>query len=293
MRTAKVKKVSYPRSITKAVEILADGSRKALPLSGGVSFIFSPLKGVEELVSLRTLPLNYIRPLKGGLEIGATTLISELVESKAVENYGDGILREAARRIGSTLNRNLITVGGNLVQPFIWSDLPTVALALGAKFHLRGKMGRTVEAADFFAQLPRNLLKPGEILTEISFPPLSGSGFRTAWRKFALTENDFAILKLAVVLNRRGRLCREITIVAGGGTVLPQRLFRAETVLTGKKASQSLVNQASDEAGLEIELSKDIRCSEKYKRDLTRALLRGILEEDLLDLELGETWKLF
>ena len=139
MRLPNMKRVSYPGTISEAVAILSDEKRNAVPLSGGVSFIFSSLSGVEELVCLRSLPLSYIKKKNGGLLVGATTLISELVESGAVGSYADGILLEAARRVGSTLNRNLITVGGSLVQPFIWSDLPAVALALGAKIKIQGK----------------------------------------------------------------------------------------------------------------------------------------------------------
>ena len=301
MRFPDLKRSSHPKTVAEAVEILSNAERQAIAVSGGVSFIFASHPGVEEVVFLRRLPLSYIRSREGGLEIGATTLISELVESKAVKTCAGGILWDAARRIGSTLNRNLITAGGNLVQPFIWSDLPTVALALGAKFRVQGKKARTIPAAEFFAQPPRDILEPGELLTEICFPAFpapprsapSGDGNRTAYRKFALTENDFAILKMAVVLDRRARLCREIAIVAGGGTVLPQRLSRAEQVILKKNASQSLVNQAADEAAAEIKLVKDIRCSEEYKRDVCRALLREILEEILLDQESGEAWKLF
>jgi carbon-monoxide dehydrogenase medium subunit len=307
MRFPNLKRSSYPKTVAEAVEILSNAERKAIAVSGGVSFIFAPHPGIEEVVFLRRLPLSYIRSREGGLEIGATTLISELVESKAATNYAGGVLWDAARRIGSTLNRNLITAGGNLVQPFIWSDLPAVALALGAKFRLQGKKARTIPAAEFFAQPPRDILEPGELLVEICFPPFSASARmaqphrpdtvgaynRAAYRKFALTENDFAILKIAVVLNRRGRFGREIVIVAGGGTILPQRLSRAEKVILKKNASQSLVNQAADEAAAEIKLVRDIRCSEEYKRDVCRALLRGILEEILLDQESGEAWKLF
>jgi len=75
-------------------------------------------------------------------------------------------------------------------------------------------------------------------------------------------------------------------------TVLPQRAASAEAILRGKAASQVLVNEASEAAAEEIKVSKDIRCTEDYKRDLTRAQVRGILERILLDQKVPE-WKLF
>jgi carbon-monoxide dehydrogenase medium subunit len=291
MRLTNLQKISFPESIEEAVRILSDEKRSAVPLSGGVSFVFSPLPAVEELVSLRNLPLRYVKTKSGGLQIGATTLIGEMVESRAVRTYADGALWEAARRVGSTLNRNLITIGGSLVQPFIWSDLPTVALALGAKFRIHGRKIQTVEAEKFFAKVPKQLLKSGELVTEIVFPPLP-SGSRTAYHKFTLTENDFALLKVAIVLNRRERLCRDITIVVGGAVILPQEVREAESVLRGKRVSQAMVNEASEVAAEEIKVAKDIRCTNDYKRQLCRVMVRGILEEIMLDQEVAETWKL-
>lgn len=292
VRLAELKKVSYPETVAEAVRILEEGKDRALPLSGGVSFVFAPLKSVEELVSLSRLPLRYIREEKGGLRIGATTPVADLAVSRAAEKYGDGILARTARRIGSTLNRNLITVGGNLVQPFIWSDLPAVVLALGAMVVIQGPGGkRTVKAEQFFARMPKQLLKEGELVTEVIFPPLPKNS-RTAYEQFGLTEVDFAYLKTAIRLSRAGKKCLDLTIVIGGATILPQRVVSAEAALRGKTGNQILVNEASEIAAEELKIHRDIRCSEDYKRDLARAQVRGILERILLDQKVPE-WKLF
>lgn len=289
---AELKKVSYPETTAEAIRILAEGEGRAMPLSGGVSFVFAPLQAVEELVSLSRLPLSYVREEKGALRIGATTPVADLAASREAEKYADGILHHSARRIGSTLNRNLITVGGNLVQPFIWSDLPAVALALAAAVVIQGPEGRrTLKAEKFFSRMPKQLLKAGELVTEVVFPPVVKNS-RTAYEKFTLTEVDFAYLKTAIQLSRSGKKCLDLTIAIGSATVLPQRAAGAEAVLRGKTADQVLVNEASETAAEEIKVSRDIRCSPEYKRDLARAQVRGILERILLDQKVPE-WKLF
>ncbi len=291
MKLADLQKVNYPETLAEAVRILSDETRGAVPLAGGISFIFAPMASVRELVCLSRLPLSYVKGENGGLRIGATTPIADLVASAPVKKYADGVLRGAARRIGSTLNRNLITVGGNLVQPFIWSDLSTVFLALDARIVIQGPKSRELPAEQFFSRMPRQLLKPGELVTEIILPAVAKNS-RCAYDKFTLTENDFALLKVAICLSRTDRRCREITIVVGGATLLPQRIVAAEEVIKGKIGSQILVNEASEIAAEEIKVSKDIRCSEGYKRDLCRAQVRGILERILLDQKVPE-WKLF
>ncbi len=294
MRFPNLKRVSRPATLAEASAILADPARRAVLVSGGISFIFAHQPAVEEIVLLRGLPLSFVRPRDGGLALGPATLVSELLESPAARGYAGGILGEACRRIGSTLNRNLITVGGNLLRPFVWSDLPTVMLALGASFRFAGGRERELGASELFSRPPLDLLAPGEILAEILLPALSapeGEEPRTAYRKFTLTENDFALLKLAVVLRRRGRLCREIRLAAGGGTILPQRLARAEAAIRDREGTPDLVRRAADEAAAEVRLVKDIRCSESYKREVCRALVRETLEEALLDRAGGEEWK--
>lgn len=292
MRLSELKRVSYPETVAEAVRILAGGGERAMPLSGGVSFVFAPLQAVEELVSLSRLPLNYVKADKGGLRVGAVTPVADLAASPEARKFADGILAAAAIRIGSTLNRNLITVGGNLVQPFIWSDLPAVALALAASFVIQGPGGkRTVKAEKFFSRMPKELLQAGELLTEVVFPPPPKNS-RTAYEKFTLTEVDFAYLKTAIQLSRTGKKCLDLTIAIGSATVLPQRALSAEKILRGKTANQILVNEASEVAAEEIKVTKDIRCTEEYKRDLARAQVRGILERILLDQKVPE-WKLF
>jgi len=292
MKLVDLQKVSYPETVADAIDILSDKKSKAAAVAGGITFTFNPPNNVEELVCLRRLPLNYIKKKDGSIHIGATTPIADLVSSGLIKSYAAGIILATALRIGSTLNRNLITVGGNLVQPFIWSDLSTVAVALGARIIIQEKNKRLeLSAEEFFARLPSKFLNSGSLVTEIIFPPFAKNA-RAAYEKFTLTEYDFSFLKVAIVLTRTGKVCRDISIVVGGATVLPQRVHEAEDILKGKTGSQILVNEASELASEELKLARDIRCSEKYKRDLCRAQVRGILEKILLDQKVPE-WKLF
>ncbi len=278
IRLPDLKRVSYPESVEEAADILEEGSGKAVPYSGGVSFVFAPMSGVEELVCLHRLSLNYITKKDGGLRIGAGTLIGELVESRAVKNYADGILFECARRIGSTLNRNLISVGGNLIRPFIWSDLSTVARALQASVRVEGKNRREIPAEEFFSELPARQLHSGDLVTEIVFPK-PGKDTRAFFEEFTLTEIDFALLKVAMVLTGGKKSCRQARIVVGGATILPQRAEKAEEILGQGRITADTIDRTAAAAGKEIKITRDIRCSEKYKRDLCRGMIKGLLEE--------------
>lgn len=278
MSVPNLQKVSYPETIDEARGLVSDREKKARYYSGGVTFLFAKQPGVEELVALSRLPLNFIKKKAGGLRIGSTTLIAELVESRAVKSYADGALWKAARGIGSILNRNLITVGGNLVQPFIWSDLSTVALALGARITVRGEEERVYDAEEFFSRPPRQLLKPADLMTEIYFPPLPEQS-RAAYEKFSLTAVDFAYLKAAIVYTGGPRYCRDIIIVIGGAALLPQRAGEAEKLMRSRRVTRKLFEKVATKAADEIKMTRDIRCSERSKRKICAGVIRGMLEE--------------
>ena len=278
MSVPNLQKVLYPETIEEARGLVSDRRKKVRYLSGGISFMFANQPGVEELVSLSRLPLNFIKKKAGGLRIGSTTLIAELVESRSVKSYADGALWKAARGIGSILNRNLITVGGNLVQPFIWSDLSTVALALGARITVRGEEERVYDAAEFFSRIPRQLLKPADLMTEIYFPSPPEQS-RAAYEKFSLTAVDFAYLKVAIVYTGGPRYCRDITIIIGSAALLPQRAVEAEKLMQGKRVTRKLFEKTAAKAAGEIKMIRDIRCPARSKRKICAGVIRGMLEE--------------
>ena len=75
----------------------------------------------ERLVTIRHLKeLQGIRAARGGLTIGAATLLADIVESAAVQQQAP-LLAMAAGKVGTPQIRNMGTIGGNLCQrPRCW-----------------------------------------------------------------------------------------------------------------------------------------------------------------------------
>jgi len=286
MRLPNLKRISRPSTVEEAGEILADPDRRAAVIAGGITFFFGANPKIEELVSIGDLGLDFIRKKKGALVIGAGTKVSSLLASRAVAGYAGGLLAQVARHIGSTLNRNLISVGGNIMQPFIWCDLPTVLLALGGTVVTGGTISRRIESDEFFARHPRQQLKPGELVVEVEFPPLA-VGVKDAYLDFSLTENDFALIKIAGLARLNRGVCRDISLVVGGATALPQRLEGAERILLGKKVTDAAIEKAAAQAAAGVKLVKDIRCSSAYKRNLVQVLANDILRQLLQNKKVG------
>jgi xanthine dehydrogenase YagS FAD-binding subunit len=121
-----------------------------------------------------------------------------------------------------TENKYHCIVGGGpcyIVHP---SDIAVALVALNAEFTIfSGNNSKKVLANKFFVlpvqdELHENILRPGEIITEIFIPDLPANG-RSRYIKFAERQVwDFSVVSVAVVLNIIGSKIKTAEIVFGG-----------------------------------------------------------------------------
>jgi xanthine dehydrogenase YagS FAD-binding subunit len=117
---------SYSRPATlRAASALLDRQRGKVALIAGGTDLLGELKdrttAPERLVTIRHLKeLQGIRATRGGLTIGAATLLADIAESAAVQQQTP-LLGMAAGKVGTPQIRNMGTIGGNLCQrPRCW-----------------------------------------------------------------------------------------------------------------------------------------------------------------------------
>jgi xanthine dehydrogenase YagS FAD-binding subunit len=108
-----------PASVDDALGLLGRHGGDAWVLAGGLDsfdWLKDRIKRPRVVVDLSGIPeLRGIRPFEDGLEIGAMTTLTEVVEHPVVkERYG--ILLEAAEAAASPQIRNQGTIGGNVSQ---------------------------------------------------------------------------------------------------------------------------------------------------------------------------------
>ncbi len=176
---------------------------------------------------------------------------------------------------------NAILGGGPsyIVHP---SDCATALVALGAMVKYQDARGgmQTVPAEEFFL-LPtenparENVLRHGEILTEVMVPALAGA--RSTYVKFKEKDSfDWAVSAVAVrAVAAPDGTVRDIRIVLGGVAPRPWRCPRAEGMLKGKRLSAALLNEAAEAA---LEGSKPLS-KNAYKVPLTRVLVRRAVNQ--------------
>ncbi len=160
------------------------------------------------------------------------------------------------------------------------SDTASPLIALEARFRIVGPSGtRTVDAESFFV-LPdvdvqkENVLRPGEILTEVLVPaPLAGS--RSTYLKVRSRGSwDFALAGAAVVLVVAGGKVTKARVVLSGVAPIPWRAKKAEEALTGKVLDPATIRAAADA----VTAGAQPMSGNAFKVDL----VRGAVEEALL-----------
>jgi len=115
---------SRPATLREATAQLGKEHGKIALLAGGTDLL-GELKdntaAPERLVNIRHLKeLQGIRSGRGGLIIGAATLLADIVESPIVQQQTP-LLAMAAGKVGTPQIRNMGTIGGNLCQrPRCW-----------------------------------------------------------------------------------------------------------------------------------------------------------------------------
>ncbi len=163
-------------------------------LAGGQSLVQAMklrLSSSERLVDLGGIAeLKGIRVDGGSVVIGAMTTHASVANSAEV-NKALPALAELAGGIGDQMVRNMGTIGGSVANADPAACYPAGLLGLGATVHTNH---RTIAADSFFTGLFQTALKPGELITAVSFP----TGAKAAYIKFKQPASRFALVGVFV-----------------------------------------------------------------------------------------------
>src|SRR3954468_8470777 len=176
----------YQRPGSRADAVRA-AQGEARYLAGGQSLVQAMklrLSSPERMVDLGGIAeLRGIKQDGANLVIGAMTTHAVVASSPDV---GSAIpaLAELAEGIGDPMVRNMGTLGGSIANADPAADYPAAVLGLGATVHTDR---RDIAADAFFTGLFETALKPGELITAVTFPVPQ----RAAYIKFKQPASRF------------------------------------------------------------------------------------------------------
>ena len=174
--------------------------------------------------------------------------------------------------------------GGNHCYALFQAETVSTLIVLGARIRLVSSAGeKNLTLEEFFTGDGKkpNLLKPGEILTEVqipTLPPHTG----TAYLKYSLREAiDFAVLGVAVAITQEDGVCKEARVVLGAVDSGPLRSKEAGAILNGKRISDDLLEEAAQTILKEAHPITHMGISAGYKRAIIPVLVKRAVNQAL------------
>jgi carbon-monoxide dehydrogenase medium subunit len=269
-------------SLGHALALKAEHGDDAKFLAGGQSLI--PTMNFRLARPAILIDINEIDGLAGIRSSSGATRIGALTRYRALQRDAAfaltfPLIGEALPHIAHPQIRNRGTIGGNLSHADPASELPAIAVALGARFRVQAaKQERWVEAPDFFVGALTTGLKPDEMLVEIELPlakPRTGSCFMEIARR----RGDFAIAGAAVMvtLGKRDE-CIEVRLAFCGVGETPVDASSAADALVGNTPTETAIIDVAKSVQAMIDPGGGVHATADYQRHIAGVLTERALQ---------------
>ena len=270
-----------PANLADALRVKKELGADARVIAGGTDLILRMRDAVlapSLLIDLRHISLNRIEISNDAMRLGAFVSLSQLLESTDIEKYFPA-LPAACREFAGPPIRNRGTLGGNIVNASPAADLVPPLIAYDASISLQSSNGdRVLPLADFFTGPGQSVIKPDEILTEISLPllpPSSAATFLKLGQRRSMAISQVNLTTRLTVDDSAATT--EARIVLGAVAPVPMRATAAEEILLGKELTDESIGAAAAKAREEVTPISDVRASLAYRLEMTEVLVRRAL----------------
>lgn len=270
-------------SLEHALSLKAEYGDDAKFLAGGQSLIPTMnfrLARPAILIDLNRIDgLGAIQPCDGGgARVGALTRYRTLEHDAGFAGMFP-LIAEALPHIAHPQIRNRGTIGGNLSHADPASELPAIAVALGAKFHVQSaKQQRWCAASDFFVGGLTTDLQSDEMLVEVELPapkPRTGSCFMEIARR----RGDFAIAGVAAAMTLGERdECAHVRLVFCGVGETPADASSAAKILRGHAPTEQAIRDVAAAAQTMIDPSGSVHATADFQRHIAGVLTERTLQ---------------
>jgi xanthine dehydrogenase small subunit len=216
--------------------------------------------------------LRFIREADGFIELGASTVVTDLIESSLMnEIFPD--LYSHLKLVSSTPIRNMATLAGNFVNASPIGDMTVWFLALDASVIFVN--GREVPMRELYLDYKKLDKSDDEAVETIRFRKPTGD-FRFGFEKVCKrTFLDIATVNTAISLVIEDGVIKNGHVAAGGVSPVPLYLKSTSLFLSGRRVNNETVKRAGEIMDSEISPISDVRGSKDYKRLLLRQLFKA------------------
>lgn len=275
-----------PRSVSEAMQLLADSDGNSVFLAGGTDILVQLRENLRH--ASQVIDVKHIAELKQlclteqhGLLLGAAVTCNQLLRAPSTEPYT--ALRDAAQIIGGWQIQSRATIGGNLCNSSPAADSVPALIALGAKVEYATSDGHYELPVSQFCTGPgKNILAGKGLLISIGFPPLvktSGSAYQRFIPRY---EMDIAVASAAayVELADDGTISQvRIALGAVGPTAI--LADGAAKLLLGKTPDEDAIEEAACQAATYAKPIDDMRGTIEFRQQLAYVLVKRTLQTSL------------
>lgn len=269
MKLRNVARYHAARDVEEALSLLAAYDGRGAVLAGGVDLARYPRTDIEGLIDVTGAGLGWVRQRDGGLSVGATTSLTELLEAPLAHGYLRGIVAEVLRRVAVLPLRNMATLGGAVVSAHPWADIPTLLVALGVQVRWAGVREEVGEIEEVYAGPFRERFR-NAVVTEVVFPPWDG-GF--AFEKLGRSTYDIALINTVCGVGLSDGAIAWARMAVGATPGRGRRLPWLEAELVGQVPSQALWKRVASEVAEKVDTDTDRRADGDWRRHALGALV--------------------
>jgi carbon-monoxide dehydrogenase medium subunit len=269
--------------VAEAVGLLAEHGDDAKVLAGGQSLVplmSLRLSSVGHVVDINSVEgLDKIESTGGEVRIGALVRQADAERDPTVTAQVPLVARALAH-VGHFQIRNRGTVCGSIAHADPSSELPAVALTLGATMEAEGPRGRReIAASDFFESIWTTTLSPDELLVAVRFPVWgAGSGHGVA--EVARRHGDFAMCGSTCSVTMSGGKVTRAAVALFGVSTTAVRVPAVEEALLAAGTSVDL-KAVTTAAGAALSPTEDIHASADYRRRVAATVMQRAITQAL------------
>jgi CO/xanthine dehydrogenase FAD-binding subunit len=270
-------------SLEQALTLKAEYGDEAKFLAGGQSLM--PAMNFRLAQPAVLIDINRIDGLgdvrrhdDGGAYVGATTRYRRLERDAGFAGMFP-LIAEALPHIAHPQIRTRGTIGGNLSHADPASELPAIAVALGARLCIQSARGeRCCDARDFFVGGLTTDLQPDEMLVGVELPlPHLRSG--SCFMEVARRRGDFAIVGIATMITLGERdECTEVRLVFCGVGETPIDASSAADTVVGQALTSEAVYEVAESIQARIDPAGSVHATASYQRHIAAVLTERALQ---------------
>ena len=270
-------------TLGEALQVLAEYQSHARIVAGGTDLLLEMERGVrpgvDTLIALGRVPgLDGIQlDDHGWIHLGPLVTHNQCVASDLLVKHAFPLVK-AAIEIGAPQIRNRGSVAGNLITASPANDTIPPLMALGTKVRLESVGGvREVPLVEFYTGVRQTVMRPDEILTDISFPALQADWKGTFYKLGLRRAQAISVVNCAVVLKISGEQIDQAVITLGSVAPKVVHATEAEAFLKGKILDEAILAEAARLAQKAARPIDDLRSSKEFRSEMVRVCVHRSL----------------